>query len=66
MPPRSRGIGVSLLKKILSILVFNLVLAIKKALYHEDVLNERLVELRYESYQEVYYINKVVIKITIK
>ena len=33
---------------------------------YEDVLNERLVELKYESYQKVYYINKAVIKITIK
>ena len=38
----------------------------KKALYHEDVLNERLVELKNESYQKVYYIDKIVIRITIK
>ena len=32
----------------------------------EDILNERLVELKYESYQEVYYIDKAIIRITIK
>ena len=38
----------------------------KKALYHQDVLTKRLVELKYESYQEVYYIDKAVTRITIK
>ena len=33
---------------------------------HEDVLNEKLVELKYEPYQEVYYIDKAVTRITIK
>ena len=28
-------------------------------------LNERLVELKYESHQEVYYIDKAIIRITI-
>ena len=47
-PLRPRGIGVSH----------------EKDLYHKDVLNERLVKLKYESYQKVYYIDKTVTRIT--
>ena len=32
----------------------------------ENVLNERLVELKHESYQKIYYIDKAVTRITIK
>ena len=32
----------------------------------EDVLIKSLIEFKYESYQEVYYINKTVTRITIK
>ena len=30
----------------------------------EDILNKRIVELKYESYQKTYYINKVAIRMT--
>ena len=38
----------------------------RRRFHSEDVLNERLVELKYESDQEVYYIDKMVTRITTK
>ena len=38
----------------------------KPELLRKDMLNERLIELKYEPHQKVYYINKVISRITIK
>ena len=62
---RLRGVGVSPLKKTSSIYFgVKFGMSHEKTIYYEDVLNKRLVESKYKLYNEVYYIDKMVTKIT--
>ena len=64
--PRLRGVGVSPLKKNTKYSGIWFDVSHKEALYHENVLNEKLVKLKYESCRKVYYIDKAVTMISIK
>ena len=60
---RSRGGTIRKGAKVFpSILLLSLALTMKIIWYHEDILNERLIKLKYKSYQIIYNIEIAVIK----